>query len=200
MTAKAYPLQWPDGWPRTPPHLRQWSRFKITPDRAVARLFDEIRKLGGRNVVLSSNARVSRHGSPYADEMKRQTNDPGVAVYFTLDKSSIVMARDTFPMIWENVMSISHAIEHMRGLSRHGGDHMMKKAFSGFAALPAPEHVKPKRPWWEVFGLPQEMNDRGVTEAAYKMLIKKRHPDMGGSTEAFIELQEAREEAIANAK
>lgn len=106
------------------------------------------------------------------------------------------MARDAYWTSHENMMSIAHAIEHMRGLSRHGGDHMMSKAFSGFTALPAPDHIQPPRPWWEVLGLPRGTYSKEVIDAVFRDKAKSAHPDQGGSTDAMAELIRAKQEAL----
>jgi curved DNA-binding protein CbpA len=57
-----------------------------------------------------------------------------------------------------------------------------------YQALPAPRQKSP----WEVLGLPSN-SDLDVIEAVYRTKAKRLHPDTGGSTEAFKELQEAYE-------
>jgi hypothetical protein len=193
MTA-AYPLHWPDGWPRTPERDRRRSPFRVTPDQAKRNLLDQLRMLGAHpgRTVISSNVAVKQDGSPYADASRRIIRDPGVAVYFFLDGEARVMARDAFDMPFENIHSIGHAIEAMRALERHGGAMMMKRAFAGFAALPPPEAT---RPWFEVLQvLPDAPAE--VIEAAFRAMAKRLHPDAGGSEKAMAELNAARDQAI----
>jgi hypothetical protein len=195
-TAQAYPLQWPNGWPRTHRSAQKSSRFKTEYSRACEKLQTELRGMKARNIVVSSNLPISRNGVPYSEAAKKRIDDAGVAVYFLWKGKSHSMARDEYYTVHENIMSLSHAIGHMRGLSRHGGDHMMTQAFAGFAALPAPENSKPSRPWFEVLGLPPDCNDRDMIEAAFKVKMKKAHPDLGGSSEAVYELTEAKADAL----
>lgn len=198
MTATAYPLQWPPGWPRTSDSHKVGSLFKADYGKACRKLNAELRMLRASNVVISSEVPIAKQtGMPFADWARRRLSDTGVAVYFTWKNRERVMARDAHWTVHENIMSIAHAIEHMRGLSRHGGDHMMTQAFEGFTALPAPENMKPKRPWWEVFGLPADCDDREMIEAVFRHKIKKAHPDNGGSDDAMKELNEARREALS---
>jgi hypothetical protein len=196
MMAQAYPLQWPHGWPRTSKHLQKPSRFVSSYDRACRKLQSEIRMLGGKNVVISSEIPIAKTGAPYAEFARRRIDDPGVAVYFTLKDQQRVMARDAHQTVHENIMGIAHAIEHMRGLERHGGDHMMTQAFAGFTALPAPENVKPRRLWWEILGLPPNCDDKDMINAAYRVKSKRAHPDAGGSVELMHEINEAKREAF----
>jgi hypothetical protein len=77
---EAYPLQWPTGRPRT--RLAMNSRFEQTSGRAISFTLDQIRILGGRQPVTSSNIQLRQDGLPYAN--RRAPDDAGVAVYFTI--------------------------------------------------------------------------------------------------------------------
>lgn len=190
----AYPLAWPHGWPVTPSSKQGASRFKTTFDKAQRKLHDELRMLGARNIIVSSNVAVRKDGMLYSDFARRKIDIPAVAVYFDLDKRPMVMARDAYWTPQENIMALAHTIAHMRGLTRHGGDSMLQRAFTGFAALPAPEGFKAKRPWWEVLGVePGATKDQ--IDIAYQEKLWTVHPDKGGSADLFNELVEAKREA-----
>lgn len=218
IPTEAYPLTWPQGWPRTPEgkrgadnrfgsmavqHGNTWrSRGRITPDVARKSLRQELGRLGARNVVISTNIPVRQDGEMHAGMADRKVADPGIAVYFSLKGKQMVMAQDAYVSIAGNMRSLALAIEAMRALERHGGGTMMERAFGGFAALPGPEGSKPKRPWYIVLNYGESDEARAdlsveEIEARYRTLAKRRHPDAeGGSTEAFQELTEARDEAV----
>lgn len=191
--AEAYPLSWPDGWPRTPDHKRESrSRFNTTFDRARSELMNKLRLLGATNIVISSWLPLRRDGMPYSDRARCRLDDPGVAVYFMLRKRQMVMARDAFTSVHDNLRSIGLGIAHLRGLERHGGGTMMERAFEGFAALPPPDSFDA----WATLGL-----KRGATAdeviAQFRKLSRQHHPDApGGSTEAFQRIERARREAL----
>lgn len=201
----AYPLEWPEGWPRTPEDKRRYSSpFTTTFDRARRQLYDQLRMLGAKNVVISSWLPLRQDGQPRSDHARYRIDDPGVAVYFTLRGRQMVMARDGFASVHDNLRSIGLAIEGLRQMERHGGAHMMDRAFEGFAALPAPG-AQERRPWREVLMI-QADDDQWVAkslpageliraEMAYRHLAKKRHPDSGGSADAMAELNGAIAEA-----
>jgi hypothetical protein len=190
--ADAYPLTWPEGWPRTADHRRETrSRFNTTFDRARMELMNELRLLGAAGVVISSWLPLRRDGMPYADQARRRLTDPGVAVYFMLRKRQMVMARDAFTSVHDNMRSIGLGIAHLRGLERHGGGTMMERAFEGFAALPAPDAFDS----WSILGLGPDATADDVT-ARFRTLSRIHHPDAGGTTDAFQRIERARREAI----
>lgn len=199
---EAYPLKWPEGWARTLPERREpYSRFKTTFGAAHTNLMDELRKLGARGVVVSSWLPLTSQGRPRADAARMRIVDPGVAVYFTLRKRPMVMARDGYSNVHDNLHSIGHAIAHLRGLERHGGAMMMERAFSGFAALPAPGQ---ERHWTEILGRPENWRElapetqRAWVEQRYRSLAIEKHPDRGGSDVEFMELSAAKNSALAS--
>lgn len=194
MSAEAYPLQWPDGWPRTGQYRRESdSRFGgkvygLNMGRTRDQLIDELQRLGAASVVISTNVALRNDGLPYATQ--KQIADPGVAVYFMLKKRPMVMAVDRYTSVAGNMRSLTLAIEAMRQLERHGGGTMMERAFTGFAALAPPDW---KKPWREVFGVKPDW--RGDITALYREKAKNRHPDSGGSDNLMAELNVAYAEA-----
>lgn len=204
MTVTAHPLQWPVGWPRTSYGARLSSHnfggkvYGLQFDRVRRQLFDELGRLGARNIVLSTNIPLRQDGMPYAGAALKRMDDPGIAAYFTLKGKQMVMAQDRYSDIAANMRSLVLAIEGMRQLERHGGGTMMERAFAGFAALPPP--MKPQRPWKQVLEFMDVEISIGLTpadvDAAYYRLAKQRHPDAGGTTDAMVELNAARQEAL----
>jgi hypothetical protein len=216
----AFPLQWPEGWPRTPAEERshgwQFKQFRevyrkvtkygasgsyqetvrakesglVTFAQARDKFYAELNRLGAKNVVISSNHKPDRHGVPI--ESKRSVGDDGVAVYFLYRGKSMAMACDRFDNAAANMRSLGLAIDAMRQLDRHGGGAMMERAFAGFAALPSPGSIH----WSSVLNIPREAN-RDDIEAAYRRLAQQRHPDRGGSDTLMAELNVARAQALA---
>lgn len=192
--AEAFPLYWPEGWPRRSSGARKSDRAfaqngELTIDRARRSLTDELRRLGAANVVISSNLHLRQDGHPLGKQPK-MLGDPGVAVYFMFKGRSMVMARDAYKSVAGNIRSLALAIEAMRQLERHGGSTMMERAFQGFAAIAPPDW---KKPWREVFGVTPDW--RGDLTALYREKAKNRHPDSGGSDTLMAELNVAYAEA-----
>lgn len=195
MTAENYPLHWPPGWPRTAWGKRGASRFGKTGANQIGELQRELRLLGARDIVISSNVPVRQDGLPYSDAAKRRYDDPGVAIYFQLKGKPLVMARDRYWTPWENMRSLVLAIDAIRSIERHGGSTMMERAFEGFTALPKPDGAD----WWEVLQVPRTVN-RVTVEAKFRELARNRHPDRGGSDHAMAELNRARDQALAEVR
>lgn len=188
---QAFPLQWPDGWPRTPKHKRGPPKFQKTWAGTLSLVRDEVRRLGGGNMIISSNVPLRRDGSPYADMAQDRVDDPGVAVYFVLNGQPRVMARDVYLTVHDNLHSVALAIEAMRAIERHGGAATMERPFEGFAALPAPGAT----PWHDVLQVRRDAS-RDDVEAAFRRLARERHPDRGGSDAMMAELNRARTEGL----
>lgn len=197
-----HPLQWPSGWPRTSTAERIEGKHRFrrsTPNSsllspfwtlATARdaLVEEVGRLnGGGPVVISTNFEPDRHGRPV--EGRRRPDDQGVAIYFDLAGEQMAMACDRYVRAEENMRSLTLAIEAMRQLDRHGGGHMMRRAFQGFAALPSP------RSHWDVLGLKPGALPADVS-AAFKEKALAAHPDRGGSSAAMTEVLAAREACL----
>jgi len=193
---ESYPLQWPEGWPRTPVDKqdRGWQFKQKRYDKAygttlvtfaVARdkLYEELQRLGASSPVVSTNHPTDRYGVP--TESKRRVTDEGVSIYFRLKGRQMAMACDRFDNAAANMRSLGLAIEAMRQLERHGGGTMIERAFTGFVALPAPTppHI--------VLGIRPDASADEI-DTAYRQKAKAAHPDAGGSPEAMQRLNDAR--------
>lgn len=198
-----FPLQWPEGWQRTPWSRRQRSAFSphFTADRDD--VIHWLRKRGSR-VVITSSLPTRQDGLPYY----ASTEDPGIAVWWIEKGHERVVACDRWIRADENMRAIAKTLEAMRGLDRWGASEMVERAFAGFAALPpgtgeaSPPPAAPRRTWRQVFdiatNLGQIFNDAellAVVKARHRLLIKTAHPDAGGSHEIAAELNAALAEA-----
>lgn len=202
--SRAFPLQWPEGWPRTPVSRRHRNyAYKVTPDRALSDLIDSLRKLGivRGSVVVSTNVPTRRDGLPYADA--RVPEDSGVAVYWASNAhGERVIACDRWQLVHENIRAIGLAVDGLRMIDRAGASQILQRAFSAFGALPASPEAAPRaRPWWDVLELPESAINAfsiPVVVARYRELAAKAHPDKGGSEAAMVELNAALEQARAH--
>ena len=192
---EAFPLSWPNGWPRTKQPSR--SKFDVSFTAARDGLMDQIRMLGGTLPILSSDLELRRDGLPHAGQ--REPADKGVAVYFMWKGQQRVFACDRWDRIKDNIRALEKTIEAVRGIERWGASEMLDRAFSGFTALPAP-CAQAKRDWRDVLDLNADERSRVskvIIEGRYRKLAAERHPDRAsGSHEAMSELNRARDEAL----
>lgn len=187
MSAEAYPLYWPEGWKRTlNPEL---SRFKTGFGAARVKLSAEIQRMGGTGVIISTNVPLRNDGMPRASAP--EPRDAGVAVYFRYKGKDMVFACDKFRYSRENIYAIAMTIDALRGIERWGASDMMERAFSGFKALES----STGREWWQVLNVSQN-SSKEIIDASFRVMLRKCHPDAGGSHEAMTELNQARDKAM----
>lgn len=211
MTATRYPLAWPDGWHRTPAHQRKRATFgrketrpgnswkshaRLTVNDATCRVLAELERLGvvrDDDIIISTMIRVRLDGRPRSGEPEPQ--DPGVAVYWERPgESPRCMAIDLYDRVADNLAAIAATLEAMRAIERHGGAAILDRAFSGFAALPAPGRAE--RDWREVLGF-SDQQTVGFDDArlAYRRLATENHPDHGGDPDRMAEINRAWQQA-----
>jgi hypothetical protein len=189
MAAEAYPLAWPAGWPRA--KRKSQAAFKATFANARDDLMRELRLMGARYPILSSNVPLRRDGLPYAGQ--REPEDPGVAVYFMWQGKQMTFACDRWDKVKDNVRAIGKTIEALRGVERWGASDMMERAFSAFEALPAPDGVVALS-CWQILDLQPGASEMEV-ERAYRAKSKVAHPDAGGSRAEWDQLRAAYDQA-----
>jgi hypothetical protein len=162
----------------------------VTVSDATGDLLPELRRLGASRIVISTNVELRRDGLPRSD--RREPNDPGAAVYFTLKGLPRVLACDKWCGVGENLYAIAKHIEALRGQERWGVG-SVEQAFAGYAALPTPSSNGNN--CWTVLDIPFGSSVDRIN-AAYRELSQVRHPDRGGTHESMAALNKAREEAL----
>ena len=203
---QAYPLKWPEGWPRNKYPSDPYSRFghNLTLARAADGIYHELSLLGAKSIVLSTNVQPRLDGTPRSGQA--QPMDTGAAVYFTYNDQQLSMACDRWSKIEANVRALALAVSHLRGLERHGGGFMMKRAFTGFTALPPPAAGAQADPveWREEFQITVAIEaaldgDKAgllaLCERRYRQAASAAHSDKGGDDTRMIRLNAAIAEA-----
>lgn len=188
--AEKFPLFWPAAYPRCTPRRR--AHFKTRAfTAAVEGIYHELRLLGAKEIIVSTNIPIRNDGLPYANPPRIE--DPGVAVYFKLKGQPRSMACDKWDLVDHNAHALALTIDAMRGLDRWGASQMLDRVFQGFAALPAPPQ---EAGWWETLQCQRDASLAEI-ERAYRRLAIKAHPDMGGSHDVMTALNRALEIARA---
>lgn len=179
----AYPLAWPDGWPRTESLRRQRWPNQVTLGAALKELESEMRMLGVKNIVLSSNCSLGMENA----------TDPGVVAYGFYDTQQIAVPCDRWNTVAANVRAIAKTINAMRGMERWGAKHMIKAMFQGFTAIRGPG----PKPWREVLGIkPEAVVTREMIRQRRNDLAKNHHPDISGDNDHMAEINAAADRAL----
>lgn len=184
---QAYPLHWPQDFPRTSNPKK--SKFNTSIFGALNNVNDELRRFGKdsekpvTNVLVSSNVSLGIHAP----------KDGAVAVYFRWENMDCCIAVDRYLRPEENLQAISLIIESQRTQLRHGGLNIVRASFRGFAALPppAPGMIAVSRPWWDVLGFDNDKVKLQSAEEAYRIMVKRHHPDRGGDPAIFNQIADA---------
>jgi hypothetical protein len=182
INATAYPLSWPEVFPRSA--RRERGSFKTSLAGAIKNVQDSLRLFAAdsgkkmEGIVVSSNVSLGVN----------RPADPGVAVWFVWDGMQMCIPVDRYETVEANLQAIHHILEARRVELRHGTLALVRASMQGFRALPAPAS---SRHWREVLGVASNA-DLEECRRAYKKLAGERHPDReGGSDEAMAELNRA---------
>lgn len=165
---QAFPLQWPAGWPRTDHPER--SRFDTPMGVARDALLSELRLMGAKDIVVSTNLPIRHDGQPYASA--KAPDDSGVVVYFTRNNRQQCIPCDRWDQIKDNIQAIRKTVEALRGLDRWGVRQIVDAAFSGFVALS--ETVA--EDWRSILGLSPKCSS--LQEARESYLRRRRGRDV----------------------
>lgn len=193
-----YPLSYPTSQPRTEAHKRKRASFttrrngfsygppkKHSIAESANALEAEIRRMGGSDMIISSNLKVKANGMPYSGQ--KTPDDPGVAVYFKWKERDLVFACDKWLAVEDNLWAIVKHIEALRGQERWGVG-SLDQAFAGYMALPDPD----ERPWYLVLGVTEDASNEEI-ETAFRGKAKTYHPDnlATGNADMFIQVKKA---------
>lgn len=191
MSNDSFPLSWPLGYKRTT--NRKPSSFKQSMDRSQQFLQEEVRRLGGTGLIVSTNLPIRNDGGIYAAYMDKLIDDPGVAIFFKFKGKTITMCCDQYRRVWENIYALGKGIEALRGMDRWGVSEFLERAFTGFTALPP---AQSSVTWYQVLEVPEKASANVIKES-YRQLVKIYHPDNSstGDAEKFVRIQAAYEEA-----
>jgi hypothetical protein len=177
-----YPLKWLPQQTRT--KYPQKARFSQShsPSSSGGMLIDELRRMGAKNCVISSNMQTKERGVGFYANQK--VSDPGVVVYFQLKNKSKAIACDKWNKPEHNLWALYLTITAIRGLERWGGSELLDGLFDGFKALPSPDDVTVNsRRYFSGIESEDDMKTK------YIELVKKLHPDAGGNINEFQEMK-----------
>lgn len=186
-----YPLQWPPQQKRNNNPKR--SRFgDVSIHQASEELFNELRLLGAKNLVISTNLQQKVRGGGFYSNQK--VDDNGIAIYCQMNGANKVMACDKWDSIEHNIWALALSIGAIRGLERWGGSEFLDGLFTGFAALPAGGTINTVNYFMGI-------NSVEELKAKYHKLAFEFHPDRpNGSHEKFVEMNKQYKDLLSNFK
>ncbi|MEZ0147991.1 MAG: J domain-containing protein [Candidatus Reddybacter sp.] len=205
----ASPLTWPPQHPRTNEGDRIYGRFgkkdghgygmtNITIAEGVKRVIKQIAaysrvghpyRAHPDDVIISTNLLLRNDGLPRSNQKSPQ--DPGVAVYFTLDDEPRCIPCDSYLRIADNLAAIAATLEALRTVERHGSN-MFDAVFTGFTPLPSPDQVSATT-WRHI--LDYWDDDIDECKKLYRKASSRTHPDNGGDAQEFQQIQTAWQQA-----
>src|ERR1700759_3794368 len=182
IDAMAFPLYWPESWPRTQ-FRKRTTRYSVTLAKARDDVMHSLAAMDAVERIISSNVPIRRDGLPAAG--CPEPRDPGVAVDWARRvKGAIqhhVIACDQWATVRDNMRACGLALEGLRAIARSGASQVLDRAYTGFAALPA--HAGSSH-WREVLGVAATGSlSRAQLKDAYEAMALRVHPDRGGSSE-----------------
>lgn len=187
-STRAYPLYWPEGWPRSTYHKQaKFGNYSIRKCREeIAR---QVALFDGTGLIISTNLELrTSDGLPRSNQ--RQPDDRGAAIFFKRAGVDVALACDVYTTIEDNLWALARTLDALRQIERDGSPSLINRAFKGFAALPDPD----ARDWWDVLQVSRTAG-REEIRAAYWRLAKMYHTDNKdtGDLEKFKQIQMAYE-------
>jgi hypothetical protein len=189
-STRAYPLYWPEGWPRSTFHkVAKFGDHSIAAGRRE--ISRQVALFDGQDLIISTNLelRIS-DGLPKSNQ--RQPADRGVAIFFKRAGADVALACDVYTTIEDNMWALGRTLDALRQIERDGSPALINRAFKGFAQLPDPDALD----WWDVLRVPRTAGDEEIRRA-YFQLAKQYHPDNTdtGDSEKFQQVAKAYEQA-----
>jgi hypothetical protein len=189
-------IDWPDWADRTRPAARErTSKFSVTLATSISDIETELEdRLGVDDWRLSTAApHRQKDGRPYANA---SPDNPGAVVRWSMDGEQFAVACDRYTQLRDNVREVGLYIEEKRKMGtrpvRTGQDEFatarLPSADDDDLVVAGGETEAPH----EVIGVSVDAPD-AVVEAAYRELLKERHPDHGGTAAELRQLNQARE-------
>ena len=188
-------------WPRAETKQRGDSRFRVNLSNTKKILAKELRFLKVSRVIIQAD--IAKEDLNTRDNMPLEASKakfPGVILTFASVHGNMSIACDRYDSWQCNLRAIALTLCRLRMADLYGCTHKGEQ-YVGWAQLPAPKSSYFEKPedafWWIAnecscaFG--SLMTSRELFIECYRDLVKKFHPDTGGSKEEFCKLQAAKD-------
>jgi hypothetical protein len=164
--------------------------FRSGWEETLDKLELEIRMKGGSDVVIGvvcDESQVSMSGSLKAGS-RTAVRHPGVEVSFELETGQrLIFHTDAYATLTHNLRAVAMGLEALRGVDRYGITSGSEQ-YAGFAQLTA--------------GGPDQDRGRRLVEShgTIAKALKATHPDHGGDSQQFADVQAYRTAVGASAR
>lgn len=198
-------LDWPAELERTDPAARErTSKFDVTLGSAINDIKREMDRLDVDDWRLeTAMPQRKTDGLPYASAA--EPDDPGVALLWTDDGEDYAIACDHYTRVRDNTRAIGLYVQEKRkmenrpvttGQSEFATARLPPADEEAIAAPPVQDDGLDEKPH-EILGVASDAPDE-VVQAAFRTQLKdlKGHPDTGGSSDRFQQLQQARDDLL----
>jgi hypothetical protein len=175
------------------------SQFRSKYATILDKLETELDKLSARSIVIEAGYELSQIRNDGWPRSTARPSHPDVRLSFNSRGKEMAFPCSTYTSMDDNLYAIALTLERLRDINRYGVTQEGQQ-YKGFTALPAPEAAgtcKIKAATLLAFLAGQGhfsgniLVDPAAREAAYKVVVKKVHPDMGGNRETWDRVQEA---------
>lgn len=183
MSDTAFPLEWPQQFPRT--KHREAGRFNTHFSVALGNVHNALYRFAKDSGKEIDNLRVSCNVTPSI----RRPDDPGIAIWFLWEGMQVCLPIDRYTLVSQNLQSAYHVIQARRAEIRHGSLELVRCSFKGYLLATAPGEE-----WWRVLGVSKRASTEEIKKA-YHRLASENHPDKGGNDDMMAKINNAFQEA-----
>lgn len=188
-----------DKWPGELTKSRSKAPFDAQWGSTIDLLTRELRQLkaSGDRVLLVAVREEDILVDGSAPKARACAAHPGVIMSFGSRYGPLKYACDRFTHWGDNVRAIALGLEALRkveryGISRRGEQYQGYKQLPGTVAAMTPDVAANVLERWSAIPAAAIAANRDVAEAAFKLAVKKTHPDAGGDPTDFRAVEEAR--------
>lgn len=176
-----------DEWPGKRTHSPDSSPFRASLNDTLKVLERELRMLSARNIVLQIAFREGAFRQDGLPRMDARVEHPGVILAFESKHGALRVHMDRFRNYADNLRAIALHLENLRHASLYGVG-TDGQQYRGWMALP--ESTGGNSGEEIIRSLAGCGSDVSIKEA-YRLAVRKHHPDSGGSRENWDRLENA---------
>ncbi|WP_419729198.1 hypothetical protein [Lichenicola sp.] len=169
-------ISWPEGVELVPVDQRIGRRGStIDLMQALETIARAVAAIGGEELYLSSNLRITKAGSPALNQNINNIADSEVVIYFLRNDEWTALPSSRYKTVTNNISAIADHIEATRTIARHGVMSLDQIYSVNVLRLCTPG----ERDWREVLGFKRdEPVDLKVLKMRRNDLARKHHPDL----------------------